>query len=285
MRALTRRGAIEKPTVLTTGGLRLDPAARRVWREDTEITLSTKEFALLEAFMRRPGDILTRYQLLEHAWDYDYENRSNVIDVYIRYLREKIDRPFDTHTIETIRGTGYRLRDEPDRPTHTSGQRQCRRYLLNGVKPAHQVTVLPHGRAGSTEARNDRPVRAVLGAAQCRLRRAGRDRRRGIGWPAGAWRRSPVKVRQCDGGRASLGDRESSFERCLVAQSGGIGSPAKRRFHAPDYARGVRTDRCVRVAPSEVSLLLSLIEWLPWAEDQHQVAWHACPSSHCCRCR
>jgi two-component system, OmpR family, response regulator len=118
MRALTRRGAIEKPTVLTAGGLRLDPAGRRVWRGDTEISLSTKEFALLEAFMRRPGDILTRYQLLEQAWDYDYENRSNIVDVYIRYLREKIDRPFNTETIETIRGTGYRLRrDEPSHPS------------------------------------------------------------------------------------------------------------------------------------------------------------------------
>jgi two-component system, OmpR family, response regulator len=110
MRALTRRGAIEKPIVLTAGDLRIDPASRRAWRGETEITLSTKEFALLEAFMRRPGDILTRYHLLEQAWDYDYENRSNVIDVYIRYLRRKIDRPFKTRTIETVRGTGYRLR-------------------------------------------------------------------------------------------------------------------------------------------------------------------------------
>jgi two-component system OmpR family response regulator len=110
IRALTRRGAIEKPVVLAAGNLRLDPAARRVWRDVTEITLSTKEFSLLEAFMRRPGAILSRYQLLEQAWDYDYENRSNVIDVYIRYLREKIDRPFNTRTIETIRGSGYRLR-------------------------------------------------------------------------------------------------------------------------------------------------------------------------------
>ena len=110
MRALARRGTIDKPTVLAAGNLQLDSAARRVWRDDTEISLSTKEFALLEAFMRRPGDILSRYQLLEQAWDYDYENRSNVIDVYVRYLREKIDRPFNLQTIETVRGTGYRLR-------------------------------------------------------------------------------------------------------------------------------------------------------------------------------
>ena len=110
LRALARRGPIQKPVVLAVGSLRLDPAARRVWRDDTEIDLSTKEFALLEAFMRQPGAILSRYQLLEQAWDYDYENRSNVIDVYIRYLREKIDRPFNTETIQTVRGTGYRLR-------------------------------------------------------------------------------------------------------------------------------------------------------------------------------
>jgi two-component system OmpR family response regulator len=142
MRALTRRGAIEKPTVLTTGNLRLDPAARCVWRENTEINLSTKEFALLEAFMRRPGDILTRYQLLEQAWDYDYENRSNVVDVYIRYLREKIDRPFNTHTIETIRGTGYRLRrDEPSRPT------QAQRPIPATALPAQpDETRAPHDR-------------------------------------------------------------------------------------------------------------------------------------------
>ncbi len=82
-----------RPTVLEVGDLRLDPAARKVWRGDEEIPLSTKEFSLLEAFMRRPGEVLSRLHLLEHAWDYGYENRSNVIDVYVRYLREKIDRP------------------------------------------------------------------------------------------------------------------------------------------------------------------------------------------------
>jgi two-component system OmpR family response regulator len=115
IRALSRRGPIEKPTLLRAGDLTLDPASRRVWRDETEIALSTKEFALLEAFMRRPGDILSRYQLLEQAWDYDYENRSNVIDVYVRYLRDKIDRPFDARAIETIRGTGYRLRPDGGR--------------------------------------------------------------------------------------------------------------------------------------------------------------------------
>ena len=96
--------------VLEVGDLRLDPATRRVWRGDVEIMLSAKEFALLETFMRRPGEVLSRYQLLEHCWDYGYENRSNVVDVYVRYLREKIDRPFDRASLETVRGVGYRLR-------------------------------------------------------------------------------------------------------------------------------------------------------------------------------
>jgi two-component system OmpR family response regulator len=112
LRALVRRGANERPTVLEVGDLRLDPATRRAWRGDAEVKLSAKEFALLEAFMRRPGDVLSRYQLLEHAWDYGYENRSNVIDVYVRYLRDKVDRPFGRASIETVRGVGYRLRDE-----------------------------------------------------------------------------------------------------------------------------------------------------------------------------
>jgi two-component system OmpR family response regulator len=112
LRALSRRGPIDRPAVLVAGGLRLDPAARRVWRDQVELTLSTKEFALLEAFMRRPGDVLSRFDLLEQAWDYDYENRSNVIDVYVRYLRDKIDRPFGVASIETVRGTGYRLRSD-----------------------------------------------------------------------------------------------------------------------------------------------------------------------------
>src|SRR5881227_3161853 len=114
LRALVRRGNVERPTELVVGDLRLDPASRRAWRGETEIRLSPKEFALLEAFMRRPGQVLTRLQLLEHAWDFAYENRSNVVDVYVRYLREKVDRPFGTDSIETVRGVGYRLRPESD---------------------------------------------------------------------------------------------------------------------------------------------------------------------------
>jgi two-component system, OmpR family, response regulator len=110
LRALARRGTAERPTVLEAGGLRLDPATRRVERDGTEISLSAREFAMLETFMRRRGDVLSRLHLLEHVWDDGYENRSNVVDVYVRYLREKIDLPFGTDSIETLRGVGYRLR-------------------------------------------------------------------------------------------------------------------------------------------------------------------------------
>ena len=111
LRALARRGPVERPAVIEVGDLRLDPAARRVWRGDTEVSLSAKEFQLLETFMRHPGEVLSRYQLLEHAWDYDYENRSNIVDVYVRYLRDKVDRPFGRSALERGRGAGYRLDD------------------------------------------------------------------------------------------------------------------------------------------------------------------------------
>ena len=110
LRALTRRGAVERPVVLEVGSLRLDPASHKVWRGDTEIELSAKEFTLLEVFMRNPGKVLSRVDLLERGWDIAYETRSNVVDVYVRYLREKIDRPFGCHSLETVRGVGYRLR-------------------------------------------------------------------------------------------------------------------------------------------------------------------------------
>jgi two-component system OmpR family response regulator len=113
LRALMRRGTAERPVVLEVGDLRLDPATRGVWRGEQGIQLSAKEFALLETFMRRPGRVLSRFELLEHAWDYAYENRSNVVDVYVRYLRDKIDRPFGRDSLETVRGVGYRLRASP----------------------------------------------------------------------------------------------------------------------------------------------------------------------------
>jgi len=112
LRALVRRGPVERPAELSVGSLRLDPAQHKVWRGDSEISLSAKEFAILETFMRRPGEVLSRFQLLEHAWDYEYENRSNVVDSYIRLLRRKIDQPFGTKSIETVRGAGYRLRKD-----------------------------------------------------------------------------------------------------------------------------------------------------------------------------
>jgi two-component system, OmpR family, response regulator len=105
LRALTRRGALERTPVLEVGALRLDPRTKQVWRSDEEVELSAKEFALLETFMRHPGQVLSRFELLEHAWDFAYENRSNVVDVYVRYLRQKLG----ASTIETVRGAGYRL--------------------------------------------------------------------------------------------------------------------------------------------------------------------------------
>jgi two-component system OmpR family response regulator len=110
LRALARRAPVERPSLLEVDDLRLDPAAHRAWRGETELELSAKEFALLELFMRRSGEALSRVQLLDGAWDMAFESRSNVVDVYVRYLREKIDRPFGRSAIETVRGVGYRLR-------------------------------------------------------------------------------------------------------------------------------------------------------------------------------
>jgi two-component system OmpR family response regulator len=112
LRALVRRGGAERPTVLEVGDLRLDPATQEVWRGEHEVQLSPKEYALFELFMRRPGEVISRFELLEHAWDMGYDNRSNVITVYIRYLREKLDRPFGRSSLETVHGAGYRLRKD-----------------------------------------------------------------------------------------------------------------------------------------------------------------------------
>jgi len=112
LRALTRRAAPPRPTVLEVGDLRLDPASRRTWRGDVELSLTSREFSLLETLMRHPDEVIGRFDLLEHVWDQSYENRSNVIEVYIGYLRDKIDRPFGLHSLETVRGVGYRLRGD-----------------------------------------------------------------------------------------------------------------------------------------------------------------------------
>jgi len=111
LRALTRRGPVERPIVLQVGDLTLDPVTRAVRRGDQGIALSAKEFGLLEFLMRHPGEVLSRTRIIEHVWDFAYEGGSNVVDVYIRYLREKVDRPYDRADIETVRGVGYRLRD------------------------------------------------------------------------------------------------------------------------------------------------------------------------------
>jgi two-component system OmpR family response regulator len=111
VRALVRRGAGERPAVLRAGDLALDPATRNVTRDDTMIDLTNKEFALLEYFMRHPGEVLSRTQIIEHVWDFAYDGGSNVVDVYVRYLRKKIDRPFGARSIETVRGAGYRLKE------------------------------------------------------------------------------------------------------------------------------------------------------------------------------
>jgi two-component system, OmpR family, response regulator len=110
LRAVSRRREPERPSVLEVDDLRLDPASRRVWRGDAEVTLSAKEFAILEMFMRRPEEALSRSYLIEHAWDSSYTDASNIVDVYVRRLRKKLDEPFGRKTIETVRGAGYRLR-------------------------------------------------------------------------------------------------------------------------------------------------------------------------------
>ena len=109
VRAMSRRGPIQRTVMLEVGDLRLDSARHQVWRGDTPVDLSRKEYAILEALMRHAGDVLSRFDLLEQVWGYDYENRSNIVEVYIRYLREKIDRPFERNTLQTVRGVGYRV--------------------------------------------------------------------------------------------------------------------------------------------------------------------------------
>jgi two-component system OmpR family response regulator len=112
MRAVLRRGGNPRPAVLQVADLRLDPASHQAWRGGAELSLTAREFALLETFMRRPDEVLSRFDLLERVWDDSYENRSNVIEVYIGYLRDKLDRPFGCHSLETVRGAGYRLRSD-----------------------------------------------------------------------------------------------------------------------------------------------------------------------------
>jgi DNA-binding response OmpR family regulator len=112
LRALIRRGAGERPAVLEAGDLRFDPAARRTWRGDTPVELTPREMALLEFLLRRRGEVVSKTEILEHVWDYDFEGDPNIVEVYVGHLRNKLDRPFERHAIETLRGAGYRLADD-----------------------------------------------------------------------------------------------------------------------------------------------------------------------------
>jgi two-component system, OmpR family, response regulator len=112
LRALTRRDDRRRPSVLSEGDLKLDPATKRAWRADTELELSPKEFALLELFLRHPGSVLSRSQIIEAVWDFAYDGTSNVVDQYVNYLRRKVDAPFHRNDIQTVRGMGYRLRQQ-----------------------------------------------------------------------------------------------------------------------------------------------------------------------------
>jgi DNA-binding response OmpR family regulator len=109
LRALLRRGARERPTVLEAGDLRVDPSARRAWRGDVEVDLTPRELALLEFLVRRRGEVVSKREILEHVWDFDFEGDPNIVEVYVRRLRNKLDRPFGRVSIETMRWAGYRL--------------------------------------------------------------------------------------------------------------------------------------------------------------------------------
>lgn len=115
VRALIRRGGAARPAVLEVGDLRLDPATRRAWRGEVELALTAKELALLELFLRHPGQVLSRTRILEHVWDFAFDGVSNVVDQYVAYLRRKVDRPFGREDLETVRGAGYRLRADEQR--------------------------------------------------------------------------------------------------------------------------------------------------------------------------
>lgn len=121
VRALIRRGAAERPAVLRVGDLRLDPATRRAWRGEAELALTAKETALLELFLRHPGEVLSRTRILEHVWDFAFDGVSNVVDQYVAYLRRKIDRPFGREDLVTVRGAGYRLRAGEEPGSFASG--------------------------------------------------------------------------------------------------------------------------------------------------------------------
>jgi DNA-binding response OmpR family regulator len=109
LRALVRRGAVARPVVVEAGDLRLDPAARRAWRGEAELDLTSRELSLLEFLIRRQGVVVSKRTILEHVWDYDFEGDPNIVEVYVRRLRNKLDRPYGRSAIATLRGSGYRL--------------------------------------------------------------------------------------------------------------------------------------------------------------------------------
>src|SRR5512146_1913916 len=138
LRALARRDDRSRPVLLAEGDLRLDPAARRAWRAETELRLSPKEFALLELFLRHPGEVLTRSRIIEAVWDYAYDGGSNVVDQYVNYLRRKVDTPFRRHDIETLRGMGYRLRQAAKGPLHVHPAAPGRGVRRGGRPPVRR---------------------------------------------------------------------------------------------------------------------------------------------------
>ena len=112
LRALLRRGRQERPAVLRAGDLRLDPATHRVWRGDTQVELTPRQFSLLEFLMRRRGDVLSKTEILEHVWDFAFDGDPNIVEVYVGQLRRRVDEPFGRSSLGTVRGVGYRL--DPD---------------------------------------------------------------------------------------------------------------------------------------------------------------------------
>jgi DNA-binding response OmpR family regulator len=109
LRALLRRGGGSRPVELSAGDLRMDPAAHQVWRGDTEIALTPRQFSLLEFFLRRAGEVLPKSVILEHVWDFAFEGDPNIVEVYVRQLRQRIDQPFGRASLQTVRLAGYRL--------------------------------------------------------------------------------------------------------------------------------------------------------------------------------
>jgi DNA-binding response OmpR family regulator len=120
LRALLRRGRQERPVVLQVGDLKLDPATHRTWRGDQEIALTARQFSLLEFMMRRAGDVLSKAEILEHVWDFSFEGDPNIVEVYVRQLRQRIDEPFGCQSLQTIRLAGYRL--DPVNAEHLEGE-------------------------------------------------------------------------------------------------------------------------------------------------------------------